>query len=228
LSENRVQTSDMNEPSVKDAVVRRIRPTDEPRVWSASDFADLGPRDTIDKTLQRLVADDELVRVERGLYTRKRTNPLTKRIMPANYRDVLDALERRDATAMLIDGMTAANDLGLTTAVPARIIVHTDSRRGDLDLGGQHIEFRKTAPKKLFWAGRPAMRLVQALLWMRDQGGAIDDDIRSKIRAILEYPDAGAQIVRDLKDNFAQVPTSWLQDFLRPLLFSEDGVQGRE
>lgn len=218
----------MSEATVKDAVLRRIGATNEPRIWTASDFADLGPRETIDKTLQRLVADDELMRVDRGLYTRKRVNPLTRRIMPANYRDVLEALERRDATAMLIDGMTAANDLGLTTAVPARIIVHTDSRRSELDLGGQHIEFRKTTPKKLFWAGHPAMRLVQAMLWMREQGGAIDDEIRSKIRSILEAPETGAQIVGDLKDNFAQVPTSWLQDFLRPLLFGDSSIRGGE
>jgi hypothetical protein len=191
------------------------------RVWSASDFADLGPRHSIDKTLQRLVAEEALIRVERGLYARRRISTMTNRVMGVNYRDVLDAIERRDATAMLIDGMTAANDLGLTTAVPARIIVHTSSRRGELDLGGQRVEFRKTAPKKLFWAGRPGMRLVQALLWMREQGGTITEETRSAIRDLLREREGHEALARDLRDNFNQIPTSWLQDFLRPFLYDQ-------
>jgi hypothetical protein len=29
---------------------------------------------------------------------------------------------------MLVDGLTAANDLGLSDAVPAKVVVHTDAR----------------------------------------------------------------------------------------------------
>ena len=35
---------------------------------------------------------------------------------------------------MLVDGMTAANDLGLTTAVPTRVVIHTDTRRRSIHL----------------------------------------------------------------------------------------------
>jgi hypothetical protein len=34
---------------------------------------------------------------------------------------VIDAVARRDQTRIVVDGLTAANDLGLTTAVPARV-----------------------------------------------------------------------------------------------------------
>ena len=36
-------------------------------VWTPTDFLDLGSRDAVDKTLQRLVAADELRRIDRGL-----------------------------------------------------------------------------------------------------------------------------------------------------------------
>ncbi len=36
---------------------------------------------------------------------------------------------------MLIDGMAAANDLGLTDAVPARVVVRTDARIRPFHLG---------------------------------------------------------------------------------------------
>jgi len=35
---------------------------------------------------------------------------------------------------MLVDGMTAANDLGLSDAAPARVTIHTDSRRAPVTI----------------------------------------------------------------------------------------------
>ena len=109
-----------------------------------------------------------LRRIGHGLYDRPGVNSLTKQALAPDYRQVLTALARRDQARMLVDGLTAANDLGLTTAVPARIIVHTDIRRRSIPLGNLTLEFRLTAPSKLYWAGRPAMRVVQALYWLKD------------------------------------------------------------
>ncbi len=53
----------------------------------------------------------------------------------------------------------------LTTAVPARVIVLTDARLRPIRLGNQQIQFKTVAPSRLYWAGRPAMRVVQALYW---------------------------------------------------------------
>jgi uridine kinase len=55
---------------------------------------------------------------------------------------VIDAVARRDQTRMLVDGMTAANDLGLSDAVPGQIVVHTDARLRPISLGKQTIAFR--------------------------------------------------------------------------------------
>ncbi len=87
-------------------------------VWVPSDFADLGNRAAVDKTLQRLVAAGDLRRIDRGL-DRPRTIGLTGRPTVPDYR----AVTRRDQARAVIDGMTAANELGLTTVVPARIEV---------------------------------------------------------------------------------------------------------
>ena len=63
--------------------------------------------------------------------------------------------------------MTAANDLGLSDAVPGRVIIHSDARLKPLRLGNLIITFRPTSASKLYWAGRPAMRIVQALHWLK-------------------------------------------------------------
>ncbi len=118
-------------------------------------------------------------RLERGLYDRPGRNRLTGQMSVPDYRRVIEAVARRDQTRMLVDGMTAANDLGLSDAVPGRIVVHTDARLRPIKLGKQIIAFRPTAPSKLFWADRPAMRVVQALHWLRE--ALADPDDRRRI-----------------------------------------------
>ena len=106
---------------LKTQIIESIRATEPHHVWTPADFASLGGRDAIDKALQRLAKAGELRRIDRGLYDRPRINALTKKPTSPDYRKVLSALARRDQVRMLVDGMTAANDLGLTDAVPAHV-----------------------------------------------------------------------------------------------------------
>ncbi|MEO7404496.1 MAG: DUF6088 family protein [Burkholderiales bacterium] len=184
------------------------------RVWVPADFASLGTRDVIDKTLQRMVASDRLRRIDRGLYDRPSINRLAKRATTPDYRAVLDALARRDQLRMLVDGMTAANDLGLTDAVPTRVTIHTDARRRSIHLANLVIEFKQTAPSRLYWADRPAMRVVQALHWLKDTLSTDRDRIRSRLVNVLQDPTHGPSIGGDLLQGFSMLP-AWMQRYLR-------------
>lgn len=185
-------------------------------VWVPNDFAHLGSRDTIDKTLQRMVQAGDLRRIERGLYDRPNVNSLTKRSTVPDYRAVLDALARRDQLRMLVDGMTAANDLGLTDAVPARVTIHTDARRRSITLDNLVIEFRQTAPSRLYWADRPAMRVVQALHWLKDTLGTDRARVLARLTQVLADPTHGKVISDDLLQGFSTLP-AWMQDLVREL-----------
>jgi hypothetical protein len=184
--------------------------------WTPVDFLDLGPREAVDQALHRLTRGKQIRRIARGLYDKPRTNSLTGKPTNPDPRAVIDALSRRDQTRMLIDGITAANDLGLTDAVPAHMVVHTDARLKRFALGNLVIDFRKTAPSKLYWAGRPAMRVVQALYWLQDMLPQNGGRIRARLRAIFDDPDHGAAIVDDLRGGIRTLP-AWMQDFLRDL-----------
>ena len=183
-------------------------------VWTPPDFAQLGSRDVIDKTLQRLVASGTLRRIDRGLYDLPTVNLLTQQVTAPDYRAIVDAIARRDQLRLLVDGMTAANDLGLTDAVPARVTIHTDARRRSIQLDKLLIEFKQTAPSRLYWAGRLAMRIVQALHWLKDTLPDDGDRIRARLHAILTDPKHGQAIAQDLIQGFAHLP-AWMQTFLR-------------
>jgi hypothetical protein len=207
---------------VKHRVADRVADAPQAQVWTPVDFLDLGSRDAVDKVLQRLVQSGQLRRIDRGLYDLPRINRLTKQPAVADYRQIVDALARRDQVRMLVDGLTAANDLGLTTAVPAKVVIHTDARRRSITLGNLTIDFKRTAPSRLYWAGRPAMRIVQALHWLKDMILTDRDRIISRLSSILADPRNGKALRNDLRSGVATLP-GWMQDIVRPLLDSDVG-----
>lgn len=192
-------------------------------VWTPGDFADLGSRAAVDKTLQRLATAGDLRRIDRGLYDQPRKNELTGRPTVPDYRAVIRAVTRRDQARAVVDGMTAANDLGLTTAVPARIEVLVDARLKPIKLGKQEIHFKFAAPSRLYWAGRPAMRVVQALHWMQDMLAQEDERARVQdtLLRLFADPQHGQAIRDDLRAGLSALPI-WMQEFLRGLLSATD------
>ena len=217
-----------NRSQLKAMIQNRVSASPLLTVWTPTDFLDLGNRDAIDKTLQRLVAADELRRIDRGLYDRPTLNKLTRQKSPPDPRGVIDAVARRDQIRVLVDGMTAANDLGLTDAVPAGIVVHTDARLRPIRLGALDIKFRPTAASKLYWANRPAMRIVQALHWLRDMMGRAEDDraLLQRLRRLLNDSEQGPRLKSDLKEGLSTLP-AWMQILLKPLL-TEDASNGAD
>jgi hypothetical protein len=204
-------------PSIAATIRNRVTAGRKARVWTPEDFADLGPRTAVDQALHRLVASGKLRRVAHGLYDVPGTNRLTGKPTSPDPRAVIDALARKNNVRVLVDGITAANDLGLTNAVPARITVLTDARIRPVTLGKLTIEFRHAAPSRLYWAGRPAMRFVQALDWLRDMLPTDDGRLRRRLLSILRDPQHGKAICDDLGTNLSALP-GWMREIVRDLL----------
>jgi hypothetical protein len=186
-------------------------------VWTPVDFLDIGPRAAVDKALQRLARDTAVSRIDRGLYYRPGANTLTGKATTPDVRAIVDAIARRDQTRVVVDGLTAANDLGLTTAVPARVTVLTDARIRPIQLGKQQIIFKSVAPSRLYWAGRPAMRVVQALHWLHDVIQSDRVALLSRLRAVVDDPLHGAAIRDDLRSGLHTL-TTWMQPLVRQLV----------
>ena len=212
---------------LKSLIQARTAAANARAAWTPADFLDLGNRDAIDKALQRL---DKIGRPaahrSRSLRPPRLSTSLTQQPNPPDPRGVIDAVARRDQIRVLVDGMTAANDLGLTDAVPAKILVHTDARLRPIRLGNLEITFRPTAASKLYWAGRPAMRVVQALHWLRDLMASPDDEaqLRRRLYRLLADPVHGAALRADLADGLPTLP-AWMQRLLKSLLLRRSFFQ---
>jgi len=201
--------------NLKRSILNRLH-AQSGRVWTPVDFLDLGPRAAVDKALQRLAAQATITRIDRGLYYFPDHNSLTGKPTVPEHAAVIDAVARRDQARVVVDGLTAANDLGLTTAVPARVTVLTDARLRPITLGRQQITFRAAAPSRLHWAGRPAMRIVQALYWLQDMLGTDRPRIVTQLRRILKDPAHGEAMRADLEEGLPTLPI-WMQSVVREI-----------
>ena len=206
---------------LKGAILDRTRRDKSILVWTPNDFLDLGTRSAVDNALQRLALSSDLRRIDRGIYDVPRVNALTGKPSTPNYTAIIDAVTRREKARFLPDGMTAANQLGLTDAVPAKITIHTDARLRPIHLDKLVIDFKLTAPSRLYWAGRPAMRIVQALHWLHDMLPSDGGSILKKIRKILDEPKQGKAIRDDLRGGLDALPT-WMRDLVSGLIHDSD------
>jgi hypothetical protein len=216
-------SQDSHGTDLKARLLARIESTPG-SVWTPADFADIGGRAAVDKALQRLATSGDLRRIDRGLYDRPRLNSLTRQATVPDYRAIIEAVSRRDKARVLIDGMTAANDLGLTTTVPAQIEVLIDARLRPIHLDNQVIRFKTVAPSRLYWAGRPAMRVVQALYWLQDMLSNPRERRRvaDRLHTILADQIHGLGIRDDLRAGMSALPI-WMQEFVRNLMDDRQG-----
>src|SRR3546814_6520245 len=95
------------------------------------------------------------------------------------------------------------------TSSPTQSACSCSSARAEANFG-----VKTTAPSRLYWAERPAMRVVQALHWLHDAGGDTDPAVAKRLRSIFADPDHGAAIVDDLAAR-SEEHTSELQPLMR-------------
>ena len=150
-----------------DKIMKRVSAHDSGRwVCTPKDFLDLGSREAVDQALSRLVKAGQLRRVGHGLYDRPRFSDVLKRPAPVDLDAAIAALARRDGVRIMPDGLVAANQLGLTNAVPAKVSFVTDGHSRTVKVDGRTVQFRHAGPSVMQWAGRPAAPVVQALRWL--------------------------------------------------------------
>jgi hypothetical protein len=189
-------------------------------VWSRADFLDIGTPNAVEKALQRLTSSGQIRRPHRGLYDKPGESGLTGKIVFPPRASFIDAIARRDKLRVLVDGMTAANDLGLTTAAPARSTIYADTYPRTIAIEANAGDPRATAPvvyvldfkrisaKSAFWAGRPAMQVIQALGWFRDNPSGLDSILNGIVRHLSKNAQRDA-ILMDLRENINALP-AWM------------------
>lgn len=179
-------------------------------VYTPKDFLDLGSRGAVDQALSRLVKAGQLRRVGRGLYDKPRISSVLEKPAPVDLEATIEAIQRRDGIRIMLDGLTAANQLGLTNAVPAKVCYLTDGHTRALKIDGRTVQFRHAGPSVMQWEGKSAAPVALALRWLGPDAAA-NTQVVSTLKRRL--PD---EVKHNLQKNSRYLP-GWAQQLTRSI-----------
>ncbi len=183
------------------------------RVFSAKDFLDLGNRAAVDQSLSRLYKGNTLRRLGHGLYDWPRISEALGRPAPMNIDAAVAAITRRDNIRVMPDGLTAAHRLGMTNAVPTKVVYWTDGSTRSIPVGGRTIHLKHVRPGMIRWANHAAAPVVSAMMWF---GPTLSADSHMLDRLRQRLPKT---VMRDLADGMSTLP-AWAISIARELTTS--------
>jgi len=190
------------------AMLARIKARGDGWVFSASDFVDLGTRHAVDKALSRMAASGAIRRAARGLYDVPRQHPIVGTIAPS-VDQVARALAGKSATRLQPTGAYAANLLGLSDQVPAKVVYLTDGRSKRVRLGKLTIVLKQTSPRIMATAGSISGLVIQALRYL-GKAHVTDDVVKRLDRKLSD--NGRKQLLKDV----AYAPV-WIGNIMRRL-----------
>ena len=195
--------------SVLYRIVARIRARNG-GVVSIADLVDAGPRTAIDQALSHLVREGKILRVRRGLYAWSRISALLGGPISPPLDESVQAWAKKNGLKVVPSGALAANLLGLSTQVPAKIIYYTNGRTKTLKIGPQTVKLLNRGPKTMDVHGRASPLVFQALRYIGKNG--MTDEVVSRLSRILPLKDKS-----ELKRNLPHA-TAWMKSVLEAII----------
>ena len=162
----------------------------------------------MDKALSRLTARGIIRRLARGLYEYPREHPELGTLSP-NLEKVAKALAGKHRIRLQPAGAYAANLLGLSEQVPAKIVFLTDGPSRTVKIGRQEIHLRRTTPRNMAAAGRLSGLLMQAFRSLGREH--IAQQRLAYLKRTLPARER-KQLIKDL-----QLAPTWMHRFFREL-----------
>jgi hypothetical protein len=148
---------------MRDQILKRIGRLGPGKAFSAKDFLDIATRGSIDMMLGSLARKGSIRRIRRGLYDMPKVSPALGGKLSPDIDEAARAIARRQRWKIVPEGAWAANLLGLSTQVPAKIIYLTDGPSKEVEIGRRSIFFKHARPKAFAGLEGKLALVVQAL-----------------------------------------------------------------
>src|SRR5260370_2845053 len=169
--------------TMKNRICARFRRFAPGRAFIAKDFLDIASRGTVDMTLSALLRDRVIRRVRRGLYDVPKVNPDLGGTLSPDIDQAARALARRHRWTIVPEGAWAANLIGLSTQVPAKIIYLSDGPNQKVHLVRRPIHFNHPPSNIVGQEGGMTALAIQALRYIGQDG--LDDALIPRLRTLL-------------------------------------------
>src|SRR3546814_9814857 len=126
----------MDMSAVADRIMKRVRGKGCGWVFTPKQFVDFGTRGSVDMALSRLAHAGDIRRIGRGLYDYPRQHDKLGALSP-DPGQLAQALSAQSGDALAPSGAAAANSLGISPPVPARVSYPTSGRPRPAQAGGR-------------------------------------------------------------------------------------------
>jgi len=151
--------------TIDNKVISRIYGHGRGWCFTPNDFADIGSPESVRISLFRLAKKKIIRRLAKGLYDYPKKHKQLGLLSP-DTDTIAQALAHRDKTRIQPTGAYAANLLGLSEQVPAKIVYLTDGRARRVKLGNREIRLKSTTHRNMTTAGRISGMIIQALRYI--------------------------------------------------------------
>ncbi|MDE5609389.1 MAG: type IV toxin-antitoxin system AbiEi family antitoxin domain-containing protein [Bacteroidales bacterium] len=195
--------------SIEDNILTAIKAQGRGSIFFPSDFTSYGEVKAVGKSLERLTAKGNIVRLARGIYTYPEIDTALGlgALMPS-IEQIAETIARRDKARIVPTGIYAMNKLGISTQVPMNVVYLTDGAPRKVSLGnGRSIQFKYTTPKNLSFTNPLAMLVTFALKEVgRDN---MTEDIAKQIKDVLQ---------KEKKENILadeELMPAWIRTFIK-------------
>ena len=199
---------------LRERIEQRIEQMGKGWAFSRKDLRDIGSSGPVGVVLSRLVASGMIRRIGHGLYDHPAKSELVDELLPPDIDQAAQAIARKHRWTIMPEGATAANMLGLSQQVPAKIVYLSDGPTRQLKVGQRVIAFRHANPKDLRMDNYSSRLIAQALRFLGKEN--VDSTVLSKLRRIVPSKDRS----RFLKDS--QFGTDWILEVAQKISREDD------
>lgn len=204
--------------SVSDKILTRIRRKGRGHAFSSKDFLDIGSRASVDQTLSTLAKAGEIRRIARGIYDYPKVNTALGGQLSPDYDSVAHAIARKNGVRIEPSGAWAANLLGLSTQVPAKIVYLSNGTSRTYQVGKQTIAFQRVGPKELLPKSGSSTLVVQAIRYLGQDH--VDDSVIGQLRDRLSPAEKNA-LLRDVRYS-----ADWIYEVVKKIAADRENTHG--
>ena len=172
--------------SIEENILTAIKAKGRGSIFFPSDFTSYGEVKAVGKSLERLTAKGDIVRLARGIYSYPEIDTvLGLGVLMPSIEQIAETIARRDKARIVPTGIYAMNRLGLSTQVPMNVVYLTDGAPRKVNLGnGRSIQFKYTTPRNLAFTNPLAMLVTFALKEVGKDN--VTEDIIKRIKSVLQ------------------------------------------
>jgi len=148
--------------AMADKIMNRIRGKGRGWVFTPKDFIDFGTRGAVDMALSRLTQTGAIRRIGRGLYDYPKLHAKLGALSP-DTDSLAQAVSTQSGDRVFPSGAVAANNLGLSTQVPARATYATTGPSRVKTVAGRTLSFKHARAPLIGNASHRANAVLQAV-----------------------------------------------------------------